>query len=74
MNECCRREENWKATGGRSITDFEAAPFVKKTTHTYMECRECSAPLMMETVRTISDRLVKRASKKNAPGAKTVPG
>ncbi len=74
MNECCRRETNWKSMGGRSLYDYEAAPYVKKTTRTYLECRDCGAPLTMETVRTITDRLVKRARKTNAPGSKTVPG
>jgi hypothetical protein len=74
MNECCRREQNWKGKGGKSVFDYDAAPYVRKTTRTYMECRECGSPLTMETVRTITDRLVKRARKKHAPGSKTVPG
>ncbi len=74
MNECCRREANWKGKGGKSVFDYEAAPYVRKNTRTYMECRECGAPLTMETQRTITDRLVKRAPKKNAPGTKTLPG
>lgn len=74
MKECCRKEENWKSKGGKSRYDYDSVPYVRKTTHTYLECAVCGAPLTMETVRTITDRLVKRARKTNAPDPKTVPG
>lgn len=74
MNECCRREENWKGKGGKSVYDYDSVPYVRKTTRTYVECAECGAPLTMETIRIITDRVVKRPAKKNAPGAKTLPG
>lgn len=77
MKECCRREENWKSRGGKSLLDYDSAAYVRKTTKTYVECMSCGSKLMMETTRIVSDRLEKkprRAEKRpHAAGTKTLP-
>lgn len=75
MNECCRREENWKGKGGKSLFDYDSAAYVRKITKTYVECSACGSKLMMETTRLITERRVQKPREKraHAPGSKAVP-
>lgn len=80
MKECCRSEKNWESKGGKSVFDYDSAHYVKKITKTYVVCRECGSPLLMETTRMITERLVEKkrqarpGKKVHAARAKTVPG